>query len=117
MARVRVAELRRFKAAGRRRFYRRGSFVVDLFERTVALNGKSIALTPSELNVLMFLAGMPGLVATFGDLLEGVGRANSAIGRRALGTCIFRLRRRIERDPSRPDLLLTEARSRISTRP
>ena len=110
VARVRVAELRRFKAAGRRRFYRRGSFVVDLFERTVALNGESIALTPSELNVLMFLAGMPGLVAAFGDLLEGVGRADSAIGRRALGTCIFRLRRRIERDPSRPDLLLTEAR-------
>lgn len=110
VARVRVAELRRFKAAGHRRFYRRGSFVVDLFERTVALNGEPIGLTPSELNVLMLLAGMPGLVATFGDLLEGVGRANSAIGRRALGTCIFRLRRRIERDPSHPDLLLTEAR-------
>ena len=47
-------------------------------------------------------------MVTFSDLLAGVGRANSAIGRRALGTFIFRLRRRIERDPSRPNLLLTE---------
>ena len=39
-ARVRVAELRRFKAAGHKRFYRRGSFVVDLFDRTVALDGE-----------------------------------------------------------------------------
>ncbi len=52
-ARVRVAELRRFKAAGHKRFYRSGSFVVDLFDRTVALDGELIALAPFELNVLM----------------------------------------------------------------
>ena len=59
-ARVRVAELRRFKAAGHKRFYRSGSFVVDLFDRTVALDGELIALAPSELNVLMHLASKPG---------------------------------------------------------
>ena len=105
-----ISILRRFKAAGHRRLYRHGSFVVDLFDRTVALDGELIALAPSELNVLMHLASKPGLVATFGDILEGMGRGSSATGRRALDTCIFRLRRRIERDPSRPDILLTEAR-------
>jgi two-component system KDP operon response regulator KdpE len=108
--RVRVAELRRFKAAGRSRFYRRGSFVVDLFERTVALDGEPIALAPSELSVLMLLAAQPGLVMTFGDILVGMGRGDSASGRRALYMSVLCLRRRIERDPSRPDLLLTEAR-------
>jgi two-component system KDP operon response regulator KdpE len=108
-ARVRVAKLQRFKTAGHKRFYRRGSFVVDLFDRTVALDGESIALAPSELNVLMHLARKPGVVATFGDLLAGVGRAGSASGRQALRMSVFRLRRRIERDPKHPVLLLTEA--------
>ena len=98
--RVRVAELRRFKATGRSRFYRRGSFVVDLFERTVALDGEPIALAPSELSVLMLLAGQPALVMTFGDILAGMGRGDSASGRRALYMTVFCLRRRIERDPS-----------------
>ena len=108
--RVRVAELRGFKASGRRRVYRRGSFAVDLFERTVALNGELIALASSELSILMLLASQPGKVTAFGDILAGLGRADSASGRQALHTSVFRLRRRIEPDPRRPDLLLTEAR-------
>jgi DNA-binding response OmpR family regulator len=108
-ARVRVAELRRFKAGGHKRFYRHGSFVVDLFDRTVALDGQLIALAPSELNVLMHLASKPGLVTTFGDILAWTGRAGSASGRRAIRTSVFRLRRRIERDPRNPVVLLTEA--------
>jgi two-component system, OmpR family, KDP operon response regulator KdpE len=107
-ARVRVAKLRRFKTAGHKRFYRHGSFVADLFDRTVALDGESIALAPSELNVLTHLARKPGVVATFGDILAGVGRAGSPSGRQALRMSVFRLRRRIERDPKHPVLLLTE---------
>jgi two-component system KDP operon response regulator KdpE len=108
-ARVRVAELRRFKAAGHRRFYRRGSFVIDLFDRTVALDGETIALAPSELSVLTVLASRPGRVTAFGDILAGVGRPGSASGRQALRTTVFRIRRKIERDPEHPVLLLTEA--------
>ena len=106
--RVRVARLRRFRAAGYKRFYRHGSFVVDVFDRTVVLDGELIALAPSALNILMFLASKPGLVATFGDILAGVGRASSAGGRRALQMSVFRLRRRLKRDPKHPVLLLTE---------
>ena len=40
-ARVRVAELRRFNASVRRRYYRHGSFVIDLFNRRVALGGRA----------------------------------------------------------------------------
>ena len=45
-ARVRVAELRQFKAKGHRRYYRRGSFVMDLFDRKVVLAGEPLALGP-----------------------------------------------------------------------
>jgi two-component system KDP operon response regulator KdpE len=108
-ARVRVAELRRFKAAGHKRFYRRGSFVIDLLDRSVALDGESISLAPFELSVLTVLASRPGRVTAFGDILAGVGRPGSASGRQALCMSVFRLRRRIERDPKHPVLLLTEA--------
>jgi two-component system KDP operon response regulator KdpE len=108
-ARVRVAELRRFNATGRRRYYRCGSFVIDLFDRKVAVGFKPIALAPSELGVLTILASSAGRVATFGRILARLGRADSPSGRRALRASVFRLQRRIERDPRRPDLLLTEA--------
>ncbi len=107
-ARVRVAELRRFNATGRQRYYRCGSFVIDLFDRNVSMGGEPIALAPSELGVLTILASSAGHVATFGRILAGLGRADSTSGRRALRASVFRLRRRIERDPRRPDLLLTE---------
>ena len=107
-ARVRVAELRRFNASGRRRYYRRGSLVIDLFDRNVALQGQRIALAPSEMNILTLLAARPGHVATYSRMLAGLGRADSTSGRQALRMFVFRLRRRIERDPRRPDLLVAE---------
>lgn len=109
-ARVRVAELRRFKAKGHRRYYRRGSFVIDLFDRKVVLAGESVALAPSELGVLTLLARDAGSVVTFGRILAGLGRADSAAARQALRSCVFRLRHRVERNPRQPDLLLTESR-------
>src|SRR5580658_479344 len=63
-ARVRVAELRRFNASMRRRFYRHGSFVIDLFNRRVAVGSERIALAPSEMSVLTLLASRAGYVAT-----------------------------------------------------
>jgi two-component system KDP operon response regulator KdpE len=108
-ARVRVAELRRFKAAGRSRFYRRGRVVIDLFDRCVALDGELIALAFFPLALLMLLAGRPGHLATFGDILALLGRTETECARRVLCNSVFRLRRKIERDPRRPELLLTEA--------
>jgi two-component system KDP operon response regulator KdpE len=107
---VRVAELRRFKAKGDRRYYRRGSFVVDLFDRKVVLAGEPLALAPSELDVLTLLARDAGGVVTFGQILAGLGRADSAGARQALRLCVYRLRQKIERNPQQPALLLTEVR-------
>ncbi len=107
-ARVRVAELRRFKAKGHQRYYRRGSFVVDLFDRKVVVAGEPLALASSELEILTLLARNAVSVVTFGQILAALGRADSPAARQALRLVILRLRRRIERDPRRPDLLLTE---------
>jgi len=110
LARVRVAEVRGFKAKGHRRHYSRGSFVFDLFDRKVVLAGEPLTLPPTELEILTLLAHNAGSVVTFGQILAGLGRADSPAAREGLRQFILRLRRRIERDRRRPDLVLTEVR-------
>lgn len=109
-ARVRVAALRRFSATGRTRVYRYGPLAFDLLERRLAMDGRPVELTPSELAVLLLLASEPGSVAEHKRLLAELGLTVSENGRQALRSCVFRLRRKIERDPLHPEILLAEAR-------
>lgn len=108
-ARVRVAELRRFNATGRPRAYRKGRLAFDLFNRRLAIDGRPVALGPSELAILSLLAGQPGVVVEHKRLLAELGLDGSENSRRTLRSCVFRLRRKIERDSIRPEILLAEA--------
>ena len=110
LARVRAAELHRLFSKGGVRYYRNGDFVADVLERRAARDGRTIALTPSELGVLELLVQLRGQVATFGQILAGLGRPDTLRDRKALRAFIFGLRRKIEPDPHRPVLLLNEAR-------
>ena len=88
-ARVRVAELRRFKAAGGRRFYRRGSFVIDLFDRSVALDGEPIALAPVRIGPV---AAFGEQARTFGDLRRYPGGVGAdQLGQRSPGAVLLGL--------------------------
>jgi DNA-binding response OmpR family regulator len=109
-ARVRVAELRRFNRTGRSRYYRNGSLIIDLFDRHVLSEGRSIDLSPSETKVLMLLASRPGIPVAYDRILAAIGASVSASGRQALRNLVLRLRRRIERDLRCPELVLTEPR-------
>ena len=60
------------------------------------------------MEILTLLARNAASVGTFGQILAGLGRADSPAARQALRNSIDRLRRKIECDPRRPDLLLTE---------
>jgi DNA-binding response OmpR family regulator len=108
-ARVRVAELRRFSASGRPRTYRKGRLAFDLFNRRLEINSRPVALGPSEVAILSLLAGQPGVVAEYKRLLMALGFDGAQSGRRALRSCVFRLRRKIEREPLHPEILLAEA--------
>jgi two-component system, OmpR family, KDP operon response regulator KdpE len=107
-ARVRVAELRRFSATGRPRTYRRGRLAFDLFNRRLAIDSRPVRLGQSERAILSLLAGQPGVVAEHKRLLAELGLDGSENGRRTLRSCIFRLRRKIERDSVHPEILLAE---------
>jgi two-component system KDP operon response regulator KdpE len=108
-ARVRVAELRRFNATGRPRTYRNGLLAFDRFNRRLAIDGRRVALSPSEVAVLSLLAAQPGAVAEFKLILAELGLDCSERSRGTLRSHVLRLRGKIERDPIHPEILLAEA--------
>ena len=108
-ARVRVAARRRFNATGRPRAYRIGLLAFDLFDLSLTINGRLVDLAPSELGLLSFLAGQPGVAVDYKRLVAELGLRGLENGRRAPHSCVFRLRCKIERNPLRPEILLTEA--------
>jgi len=108
LARVRVAELRLFNGTGRPRYSRHGPLVVDLFDQKVFFDGQPVALSPSQMKVLMLLASRPGMPVSYDRILSALGATESPSGRRALHSLVLLLRRRIERDPRHPEVLLAE---------
>jgi two-component system, OmpR family, KDP operon response regulator KdpE len=108
-ARVRVAELRRFNATGRPRLYRNGPLVFDLFVGALTIDGRTIALAPSEVALFSVLAAEPGVVAQYDRIFAEVKLGGSQRTRQALRSCVFGLRRKIERDSLHPEILLAEA--------
>jgi two-component system KDP operon response regulator KdpE len=108
-ARVQVAELRRFNATGRPRTYRNGHLAFDLFNRRLMIDGRPVPLGPSELAILSLLASQPGVVMEHKRLLAELGLDGSERSRRTLRPHVLRLRRKIERDSSHPEILLAEA--------
>jgi two-component system KDP operon response regulator KdpE len=107
-ARVRVAERRRFAATGQLRYYRNGPLVFDLVRRKLSIAGRPLALAPGEQTLLARLAAPPGVVVGYAELLSHGGTADVVRGMSALRSCVLRLRRKIEREPLHPEILLAE---------
>jgi two-component system, OmpR family, KDP operon response regulator KdpE len=110
LAKVHAAELRRLAAKGCRRYYRAGPLVIDLLAGSVARDGRRFSLTSREVRILEVLAREAGGVATIPQILDSLGRPNALRDRQALRMFVYELRRKLESDPSRPEVLLNEAR-------
>jgi two-component system, OmpR family, KDP operon response regulator KdpE len=66
-------------------------------------------LTATELRILEVLARAAGGVVTIEQILPALGRANTLGGRQALRAFVSDLRRKLESDPRRPDVLINDA--------
>jgi len=73
---------------------------------------RKVRLTDKENRILRFLCGLGGKPAERQVLLYEVWGYSNAADTHTLETHIYRLRQKIEDDPSRPQLLLTEPGSR-----
>ena len=85
-----------------------GAIVVDPEAHTVSLAGKDVTLTAKEFLLLTYLIRHQGRVLSRDVLLEEVWGYNSGVTTHTLETHVYRLRRKIERDPSRAEILVTE---------
>jgi len=86
-----------------------GELVVDLARRKVILKDEELKLTPTEYEMLKYLALQAGRVVTHKQLLRAVWGSNYQEETHYLRIYIGQLRRKIEADPSQPVYILTES--------
>lgn len=107
VARVR-ALLRRSEPARAPRRFVADSVSIELDSRTVRRDGKPVHLTKTEWSLLEALAHHPGKLLTHGWLLQHVWGEGYGEDVEVLRVFVSQLRRKIEPDPARPTLVVTE---------
>jgi two-component system KDP operon response regulator KdpE len=85
-----------------------GDLKVDLAQRQVFRGDREIHLTPTEYKLLAALVRHAGKLLTHRQLLHDVWGSNFATQTHYLRVYMMQLRQKIEDDPTRPRLLLTE---------
>ena len=86
---------------------RLGGLSVDRVKHEVRADGKPVALTPSEYNVLALLAEEPGRVFSRREIMQHLWQSTYVGDERACDAHVSTLRRKIERDPSHPERIVT----------
>ena len=109
LARVRAA-LRRSEgpAATAAGPIKRGDLAIDVDRRRVMRGADELRLTPKEFELLVFLAQHPGRVLTHRTILKAIWGPNAVGQPEHLRVLVNSLRRKLERDPARPQYILTE---------
>jgi two-component system, OmpR family, KDP operon response regulator KdpE len=110
LARMRVALRRAQRASGGEgdKEVTVGPLCVDFVRRVVTLGGAEVHLTPIEYRLLGLLAKHVGKVLTHRQMLGEVWGPNHGNETHYLRVYMAQLRRKLERDPARPALLVTE---------
>ena len=73
----------------------------------MTVGGRDAHLTPSEIRLLAFLAERPGRARTRREILGHLWHSDHVGDLRACDVHIANLRRKIERDPSHPERVVT----------
>ena len=84
-----------------------GDVTIDVPAHQVQRDGQQIALTPLEFDLLVALARKPRQVFTREVLLEQVWGYRHAADTRLVNVHVQRLRSKVERDPERPEVVVT----------
>ena len=107
MARIRVA-LRRTTPLEVGAIFRSDQLMVDLTRRVVRVEEREIDLTPTEYDLLRTLIQYAGMVLTHRQLLRAVWGDAYEGESHILRVNVSNLRHKIERDPARPQHIITE---------
>ena len=85
-----------------------GPLRMDLDRHEASVDGRAVRLTPIEWRLLAFLASHAGKVLTHAQILREVWGPNASTQSHYVRVYMAELRKKLEDDPSRPRLLLTE---------
>jgi two-component system KDP operon response regulator KdpE len=110
LARMRVALRHAARAKGETEapVLELGALRIDFARREVTLEGREVRLTPIEWKLLALLAKHAGKVVTHRQILREVWGAGSGHQTHTVRVHMTALRRKLESDPARPRLLVTE---------
>jgi DNA-binding response OmpR family regulator len=103
----RIDQLDRSKMAARSQPHAVGDITIDVDERRVEVAGRVIELTAREFDLLEFFARDPGKVFTRAQLLDNVWGHGHDGYEHTVNSHINRLRAKVERDPARPEHIIT----------
>jgi DNA-binding response OmpR family regulator len=84
-----------------------GDMEIDPAGNRVLIAGRPIHLTPSEFHLLVLLADEPGRCRSRNEILRHLWHTEYVGDERACDAHLANLRKKIERDPSHPERLLT----------
>ena len=107
LARLRTA-LRHAQPLPENAVFHSGDMEVDLSSRRITVRGKEVKLTPTEYSFLRLLVRNAGRVVTQRQILTEVWGPNAVEQTQYLRVYAAHLREKLEADPSRPELILTE---------
>jgi two-component system KDP operon response regulator KdpE len=108
LARIRTAQRHRLQQEGERPLFQAGDLSVDLVRRLVTVRGSEVKLTPREYEVLRLMMANAGKVLTHHFIVQKIWGRGANV--QYLRIYIRALRQKIEADPERPTLILTEIR-------
>jgi two-component system KDP operon response regulator KdpE len=107
LARLRVA-LRHAEKKAEPAVFHCGHLVVDLASRRVTANRREVSLTATEYNLLRLFVRHAGKVLTHRQILREIWGPNAEHQTHYLRVYVAHLRDKLETEPSRPQLIMTE---------
>jgi len=106
MARI-EALLRRVPGRATQTVYQLGSIRMDVLGTEVTRDGKPVALSAREFQLLRHFMEHPGVTLSRAELLHEVWGYEDGTFTRTVDVHIASLRQKLEKDPKRPELILT----------
>lgn len=85
-----------------------GDLTINLAQRSVAISGKELHLTQNEYRIVLLLAKHPGEVLTYSNIIGQVWGHFAVDDRQILRVNMANIRKKMERDPSHPEYIVTE---------
>lgn len=106
LARLRAAVRHRYQSQGELPVFKSGDLTVDLVRRIVTVRGQEVKLTKREYDLLRILVTHAGKVLTHKAIMREVWGGDTDV--QYLRIYVRTLRQKLEADPQRPQLILTE---------